>query len=279
MLTCFASDFHGSRTLYDQLEALLRREQPELVILGGDMLPDGDDHDPDGTQAAFVGAELGARIDAWKQALPGLAVAFLMGNHDWLRSESAARAEHNAGRFALLEPRRVWSHGGVNLLGCPFSPPTPHWVKDYERLDVNGDTPTDFGTAIWATGEDGIHEVDREAYFRGKPTLADELAAATIPGDPWIFVAHAPPFNSKLDTLPSVSYPIGSKAVRAFVESRRPLCALHGHVHESPEATGSYADEVDGVLCVNPGQAHGRLQAVLFDTAQPRATLRHTVFG
>jgi Icc-related predicted phosphoesterase len=279
MRICFTSDFHGSRAQYDRLGDLLRRERPELAILGGDMLPDGEDHDPDGTQAAFVHDYLSPRIGIWKQEIPGLVVAFLMGNHDWLRSETAARAEHDAGRLVLLESRRVWSHKGVNFLGCPLSPPTPHWVKDYECLDAEGDEPAVFDGATWATGPNGVCEVDVRKYFREKPALATELDAAATPREPWILIAHAPPWNTKLDRLPSVDYPIGSKAVRSFVESRRPLCALHGHVHESPELTGSYFDEVGGVLCINPGQSHERLQAVLFDSERPRDTLQHTVFG
>jgi Icc-related predicted phosphoesterase len=279
MRICFSSDFHGSHTLYDQLEALLRREKPDLVILGGDIFPEGQDHDPASTQAAFVRAQLVPRVTAWRQAVRGLAVACLMGNHDWRRTETAVRAAEDAGGFTLLELQRVWSCNGVNFLGCPFSPPTPHWVKDYERLDTSSDAVPDFGSAIWATESERIREVDAEEHFRGKPAIAAELAAAATPDEPWILVAHAPPCDTKLDKLPNLDYPIGSKAVRDFIESRRPLCALHGHVHESPAVTGSYFDEVGGVLCINPGQSHEHLHAVLFDTERPRATLRHTVFA
>ncbi len=279
MRICYSSDFHGSRTLYDQLEALLHREQPDLVILGGDMFPDGEDPDPLGTQVAWVREHFAPRIDAWKHATPGLAVACLMGNHDWLGTEAAVRAEQDAGRFRLLELPHAWHYQGINFLGCPLSPPTPHWVKDYERLDTDGDQVPDFGAAVWATQANGIGEVDAEEHFRGKPPLAAEFAAAPTPAEPWILVAHAPPRATKLDRLPNLDYPIGSQAVREFIESRRPLCALHGHVHESPEVTGSYFDEVGGVLCINPGQSHERLYAVLFDAEQPRATLRHTVFA
>ena len=279
MRICFASDFHGSRTLYDQLEDLLRRERPDLVILGGDMLPDGQEHDPEGTQAAWVHEVLGPRTDAYKQAAPGLTVACCMGNHDWLRSEAAVRAEQDAGRLVLLEMQRVWHFKGVNFLGCPFSPPSPHFAKDYERLDTAGDELPNFDCAILVTGENGVRELTVEEQFRQRPTLGEELATVRTPDEPWILVAHAPPHDTKLDRLPNFDQPIGSKAVRRFVESRRPLCALHGHVHESPEVSGAYCDEIAGVLCINPGQSHERLQAVLFDPQQPRATLRHTVFA
>lgn len=279
MRICHSADFHGRGTLYDQLEALLRQEKPDLVILGGDMLPDGDDDDPAHTQAMFVRNQLGPWIERWKRTVPGLAVACVMGNHDWLYTETAVRAEQDASRLTLLEPQRAWSYKGVSFVGCSYSPPTPHWVKDYERLDVAGDRLPEAGGSVWDNSTESIRRVSPDEHFGHGPTLADELEAALHPADPWILVAHSPPHDTKLDRLPNLDYPIGSKAVRRFIAARRPLCALHGHVHESPEATGAYFDEVGGVLCVNPGQTHERLYAVLFDTNNPRATLRHTVLG
>lgn len=275
----FTSDFHGTRTLYDQLERLLRREQPDLLILGGDILPDGQPRDPAGTQAAWVHEVLAPRIDAYRKAAPGLTVACCMGNHDWLRSETALRDEQNAGRLTVLDMQRIWHFRGVNFLACPFSPPSPHFAKDYERLDTAGDALPNFECAVLATQENQIRELTVEQHFRQRPTLSEELETMPTPDEPWILVAHAPPYDTKLDRLPNLDQPIGSKAVRRFVESRRPLCALHGHVHESAEVTGAYWDEIDGVLCINPGQNHERLHAVLFDTEHPRNTLRHTVFA
>jgi Icc-related predicted phosphoesterase len=279
MRVCLASDFHGSRTLYEQLGELLRREGPDLVILGGDMLPDGEEHDPDGTQAAWVRTELASWVDGVRAALPRLAIACCMGNHDWRRSEEALRAEQDAGRLTLLEMRRVWVYAGVGFVGCPFSPPSPHFVKDYERLDTAADGLPEFECAVLATGDDGIRALTVEQHFRRNPTIEAELAALATPDPPWMLVAHAPPYDTRLDRLPNLDDPIGSKAVRRFIESRRPLCGLHGHVHESPEVTGAYCDDVGGVPCINPGQGHEQLHAVLFDSEQPRASLRHTVFG
>ncbi len=279
MRICFTSDFHGSRKLYDQLGELLRHERPELVILGGDMLPDGERPDPDRIQAAWVRETFAPWIDDVRQAVPGLAVACCMGNHDWLRSEVAVRAEQDAGRLILLEMQRVWNHRGINFVGCPFSPPSPHFAKDFERLDTADDELPVFDCAVLATRNDGVRELTVEEHFRSQPTIEAELATIVTPGDPWILVAHSPPHDTKLDRLPTLEAPIGSKAVRHFVQSRRPLCALHGHVHESPEVSGSYCDEIGGTLCINAGQAHERLQAVLFEAEQPRATLWHTVFA
>ena len=279
MRICFTSDFHGQTALYDQLEELLQREQPELVILGGDMLPDGNGPAPDRDQAAWVSRVFRRRVAAFKQAVPGLTVACCMGNHDWLASEQAIRVEQQAGLLVLLETRRAALIGGISFVGCPLSPPSPHFAKDYERLDEVGDPLPNFVCEVLTTVDGAARHSTLAATFRERPSLGQELDEIITPSQPWILVAHAPPYDSKLDRLPNLDYPIGSRAVRRCVENRRPWCALHGHVHEAPAVTGSFVDEIGGVPCINPGQGRERLQAVVFDSEQPRASARHTVFS
>lgn len=278
MRVCYTSDFHGSELHYESLGRLLGDERPKLAILGGDMFADGDDRRPAESQAERAERRLTKSVGAWKRDNPDLSVAVLMGNHDWLSAEQAVRRVQETGLVTLLEPARPWTCGGVRFLGFPYAPPSPHWLKDYERLDLDGDPLPEFDCEARVTGPDGVLAVDLETHFRGRPTLAAELALLETPADPWILVAHAPPYDTKLDRLPEIPEPIGSRAVKEFIRTRRPLCALHGHVHESPEVTGAYHDDIGGVLCVNPGQARDRLYAVLFDTDDPRETLWHTVF-
>ena len=63
MRICFTSDLHGARRHYDQLEELVRAETPDLLILGGDLLPDGDPDNPAETQVAHVNGEFMRRIE------------------------------------------------------------------------------------------------------------------------------------------------------------------------------------------------------------------------
>jgi Icc-related predicted phosphoesterase len=67
--------------------------------------------------------------------------------------------------------------------------------------------------------------------------------------------------------------------VRAFIEQHQPPLTLHGHIHESPAVSGSYADRIGRTLCVNPGQSPDRLHAVIFDTDDLCATMCHTIFA
>lgn len=277
MKICFTTDLHGRANLYRQLEELLAVETPDLLILGGDMFEDGDIDDPIGTQVRYVDEVFAPRLRAWRQRWPGTIIACILGNHDWqCAADAVARHEHD-GLLTLLDHRRVWRHDAVAFVGFSYTPPTPYWVKDFERLDLPDDELPESGGAFWDGAARRVAQARPAEFFRTRPALATKLDSIAAVPQPWIFVCHAPPVDTCLDRLPHVDYPVGSRAVRRFVERRRPLCALHGHIHESPGLTGRFADRVDGVLCVNPGQGRDRLQAVVFDPRDPAATIRHTV--
>jgi Icc-related predicted phosphoesterase len=276
MLICFTSDLHGDRRLYSQLEELLRRETPDLLILGGDLLRDGDGDDPMAAQVALTRRDLLPRLATWRTFAPRMAIACLAGNHEWVGTRDVFQAEHDAGRLVLLSAR-VWPFNGVRFLGYACTPPTPHTVKDFERRDLPEDGEPAFEGVVWDPSSNEVRDAALVEHFRRHPSMAEDLAQFETPAAPWIFVAHAPPYDSRLDRLPGLPYPIGSRAVRQFIEQRQPAVSLHGHVHESPMVTGHFSDTLGRTLCINPGQAHEHLHAVLFDAARPAETLRHTV--
>ncbi|MBI4009836.1 MAG: metallophosphoesterase [Candidatus Aenigmarchaeota archaeon] len=45
-------------------------------------------------------------------------------------------------------------------------------------------------------------------------------------------VTHAPPFNTKLDLIPSGAH-VGSEAIRKFIEKNQPEVAICSHIHEA----------------------------------------------
>lgn len=279
MRICFTTDLHGSTALYDQLDALISREKPDLAILGGDLFLDGELDDPLATQGGYIRQTFLPRIDRWRAANPALAVACILGNHDWSFATDILRQAHHAGRIVLLDHRTPWRCGGMTLLGYSLTPPTPYWVKDFERLDCAGDALPVMGGVVWDALRGGPRTVDPPEHFGGLPTIDDELRSAAAVDGPWMFVCHAPPAETALDRLPTVEGPLGSRAVRRFIEQRRPTCGLHGHFHESPEVTGAFLDDVAGVPVINPGQERERLFAVLFDSRDIRGSLRHTVLS
>ncbi len=277
MRILFTSDLHGSRRLYDQLDDLLRSERPDLLILGGDLLADGPRENPVEIQLQYVEREFIPRIRTWRTAHPNLQIAGLLGNHDWAPAGQLLRKHHDRGEIVMLDWHQPWQCGQYTFVGYPFSPPTPHWAKDHERLDRPGDDIPDFPGLAWDADQARAVEVNFADYLHSHPSIADQLAEIPNLDQPWILVAHPPPHNTNLDRLPTVPHPIGSRAVREFILLRQPALALHGHVHESPQATGSCTERLSQTLCINPGQGHENLHAVILDPADPDNTLRHTV--
>ena len=80
-----------------------------------------------------------------------------------------------------------------------------------------------------------------------------------------IAVLHPPPRGTELDQAPMIDSdfkvqisggdvkmgPVGSRAVREFIDQRQPLLGLHGHVHESKGA-----EFLGRTLCINPGSEY-----------------------
>jgi Icc-related predicted phosphoesterase len=279
MRVCFTSDLHGSRTLYEQLAVLVREQQPGLLVLGGDLLGDVDRDRPPGPQLDEMHRDFLERLAGYRGTVPGMTVACIVGNHELWPTREALAARDEAGDLVLLDERHVWEFGGYAWLGYACAPPSPHWAKDFERLDRSEDDVPDFAGVVWDVEHRRLVPVTADEHFRGRETLSQALAAVSVPRGPWVLVAHAPPHGSHLDRLPTVPHPIGSRAVRAFIERGQPTLALHGHVHESPATSGSFVDRIGETLCVNPGQVHGRLQAVVLDLDSPGETIRHTEFS
>jgi Icc-related predicted phosphoesterase len=80
-----------------------------------------------------------------------------------------------------------------------------------------------------------------------------------------IFNFHCPPYDTELDVAPQIdeqfnviikrgqiqTAPVGSRAVRAAIETHNPLLGLHGHIHES---RGVF--KIGRTTCINPGSEY-----------------------
>ena len=91
------------------------------------------------------------------------------------------------------------------------------------------------------------------------------LAAGLDPDKATVVVTHVPPFASQLDVAPKlrpdlsvvveggeqVMVPVGSTAVRDFLQQIQPMLSLHGHIHESRGVT-----RIGRTTAVNPGSSY-----------------------
>ena len=117
---------------------------------------------------------------------------------------------------------------------------------------------------------DGFCGVGGSIPYRGHtPSEVPEAAfearllagAAAVPADvPLVVLSHQPPHGSVVDNAGWGRH-AGSVRLRAFLEARRPLLCLCGHIHE-----GVGVEEIAGCRVVNPGPAaHGRCARIVLE--------------
>ena len=243
------SDLHGHTNRYMKLWQRLRQTPPDVLLLGGDLLPGGSArhaslapghqdfiHDFLASGFAQARAKLGRRYPL---------VLGIMGNDDARFLEAALVSAGAGGLWTVLHQRKLEALG-YTFYGYPFVNPTPFQLKDWERWDVSrfvdvGAVPP---TAGMRTVPVDPRMVDWHTIERDLAGLAsqDDLSRA-------VFLFHAPPYRSPFDCAPldgqmidhaPLDVHVGSVAVARFIEQRQPHITLHGHVHESVRLTGQW---------------------------------------
>ena len=282
MKLLFSSDLHGNESHYVRLTALAARVRPDVIILGGDLLPDDSAIIPGRMghgQPEFVRNQFRKYVSAARDAGGCKNILVIFGNHDWTSSVEAMNELASDGLVKVLDLQHPFTIGGLSFLGYSCTPPTPWYVKDFERLDLPGDIPPLLGGARWDArfSRPGTHSATVIYKQRGG-SIADDMAALRPPSDPWVFVAHAPPYNSKLDTMFDGQL-AGSKSIRAAIEKHQPLLSLHGHIHEAPRVTGQYRSEIGKTVSATAGQSSGALHHLVIDIDVPARAIRWMEHG
>ncbi len=267
MRLLYTSDLHGSEGHYAKLMTVAENARPDLVVLGGDLLPDDAAMNPKSFgvgQPAYVREQFRRHITDLREQCGCGGVLVIFGNHDWCGSQVAMRELADEGLVAILNHKESVEVDGLSFVGYSYTPPTPWFVKDFERLDRTGDRPPLLGGARWNAQFSRSVQHSGKQLFDGLPSIVDDLASMKIPSDPWIFVAHAPPYGTCLDqSFGKESF--GSHSIREAIEQHQPLLSLHGHIHESPSVTGSWRETLGKTIAVNPGQTVRQLSHVLID--------------
>jgi hypothetical protein len=147
------------------------------------------------------------------------------------------------------------------------------WVIDAFRADgisLHGEGRRFGDLGIFGCGGSNITPMDTPTELE-EHELADvlERAHAGVADAPRrLMICHTPPYDTRLDRLVNGT-PVGSPAVRRFIETRRPDVAVVGHIHE-----GRGIDTVGDTIVVNPGALREGGYAVIDDDgASLRAAL------
>jgi Icc-related predicted phosphoesterase len=133
---------------------------------------------------------------------------------------------------------------------------------------------------------DSPRELDEPELAAALKSLESEIHADRIT----IANLHVPPYGSRLDDAPALTddlhlvsaagerptVPVGSHAVREWIERLQPVVSLHGHIHESRGATN-----IGRTLSVNPGSRYneGVLLGVIVELEGDRVLKHQFVSG
>ncbi len=281
MRALFVSDLHGSMGRYRSLVRAILEERPDLVLLGGDLLP-MPFSTPDGVPAGefvsgFLAVELSRVRDELGEDRPE--VLAILGNDDPRAYEAEMLDLEAQGLLRYAHGRRI-EVGDIVVYGYAHVPPTPFALKDWERYDVSR-----FVDPGGISPEDGRRTVPVEPHVIRHATIQEDLARLVGSDDLGraVLLFHTPPYQTALDRAAldgrmvdhaPLDVHVGSIAVRRFIESRQPLVTLHGHVHESTRLTGAWRDSIGRTHMFSAGHDGPELALVRFDPDDPESATR-----
>jgi hypothetical protein len=115
---------------------------------------------------------------------------------------------------------------------------------NYYLIGVGGSVYTPFNTHLEFT-ENEMGETLRIAFSK------------CVEKKNVILISHCPPKDTKLDKT-TMGIHAGSTSVRQFIDSKKPILVVTGHIHE---ARG--IDKIGETIIVNPGPAHMGKYAII----------------
>jgi Icc-related predicted phosphoesterase len=287
MPSCFfVSDLHGNTERYVKLFELIKKEKPEAVFFGGDILPSGlysftkELLVPEDFIQEFLEKELLQLKEIMRSDYPE--TFLIMGNDDGKVYEPLVKSLDDKGLIRYVHNKEVrFQH--YRVFGYANVPPTPFTLKDWERYDVSryvdpGCVPPEEGSFTTEVNKKQL------PYL----TIKKDLAALFPEGalSDAIALFHTPPYRTHLDRagLDGKFYEhvpldvhVGSIALKEFIENRQPMITLHGHIHESTSLTGNWYQKIDNTLSMNAAHDGPELSLIRFDPDQPEGNSRELI--
>ena len=273
MINCFfVSDLHGNIDRYRKLFAKIKEELPNILFLGGDILPpvfyypvnnEYDDFFEDILLKGFV--KLKRKLGS---SYPK--IFLILGNDDGAYDEDRIKQAEDLGVWSYIHNKKV-ELGEYNIYGYNYVPPTPFQLKDWERYDVS--RYVDPGCI---SPEEGKHSKKLEKNEIKYSTIQNDIEKLVQEKnlDKSIFLFHSPPYKTKLDRAAldgkmvshvPLDVHVGSIAIKRFIENQQPLLTLHGHIHESAQITGTWKDRIGKTYSFSAAHNDSELALVKFN--------------
>jgi uncharacterized protein len=262
----FTSDLHGNINRYKTLFQTIETEQPDAVLIGGDLLPTHEHAIP---IQDFLHNYLFPTIQTHNKKTRFL---IILGNDDPRIHETAFQQADHDGILSYIHERTT-QISDYTVAGYAYVPPTPFLLKDWERYDVS--RHDDVGTI---PPSEGTHTIEFSQEQICSTYISDDLEqlAQNLPMNRTIFLFHSPPYQTPLDRADlngkmvdhaPLDVHVGSIAIRRFIEHHQPLLTLHGHVHEAARLTNQWKIKINKTYCFNGSTDSPKLSLISFDPA------------
>lgn len=285
MIHCyFVSDLHGHKDRYDKLYHLLLRQPPDILFIGGDILPHGfymRKHEPDD----FIRNVLVERFLTLKEKLAERypKVFLILGNDDpRINEERIMKLGSEYQIWEYIHHRHV-EYAHYDIYGYAFVPPSPFGLKDWEKYDVSRFVDPGCSHPI-----QGMRTVKPD-YDPEHENIKDDLHALTKGKDlsSAIFLFHSPPYDTPLDRAAldgkmvdhvPMDVHVGSIAIQRFINERQPLLTLHGHIHEASSITGKWMTRLGKTFAFNASYGDTKQLALVEFDLESLAKARRRFF-
>jgi|SRR3989344_822538 len=289
------SDIHGNIRHYEKIKQVVVEQNASFVFLCGDLLPkEGGLWQPENkirtiqTQKEFIQDYF---LDYLKDLSRHAYVYAIFGNDDFKSNYPLVQKIND--KVCFLENQVVRlpiPEEEIYVAGYPYVSLTPFLQKDWEKWDdIEGEIPHKFYTLEGYTSENDEHHPITFGKYGGHSTIAEDLTELARKSDPkkTVYMIHEPPYNTPLDTISRDNkfikdnlLHIGSKAIRAFIETKQPLLSLHGHIHETFRESGEFQWKCGSSVSITASHDFQQvpLAYVLFDLPQTNTIERHIKF-
>lgn len=268
------------------LSALILRESPLAVFLGGDLVSAGGivTH-PGGDYQLFVLQDVVIQsFRKLKRVMGDIypSVYIILGNDDPRTLETEIQQAEREGIWHYVHMSEA-SLGSHPVLGYSYVPPSPFFFKDWEKYDVS-----QFVDPGCVSPEEGIRSIQVEPSQIQFATIQEDLKTLTDGKDisNAILLFHAPPYDTQLDRAAldgklvdhvPLDVHVGSIAIREFIKAQQPLISLHGHVHESVQLTGNWKEKIGRTWAYTAAHNGRELALIRFDPESPATATRELV--
>ena len=265
MKCLFVTDLHGDKRKFDKLVKIIKKEKPQGVFIGGDVLPN--QFKIKKNMDEFIEKNILDKFTLFNK----IKFFIILGNDD-PRIFETHFIDAEKRKLIYYMSNKTVKFDNYFVTGYSYIPPSPFQLKDWEKYDVSR-----FNDVGAISPEEGYRTVKIPIDEIRYSTISEDLEKLekNSPVDKTIFLFHCPPYKTKLDRAAldgkkvdhaPIDVHVGSIAIKRFIEKKQPFLTLHGHVHETVSLTGKWMEKIRNTYCFSASHNGDELAVIIFNT-------------